>query len=165
MTARRKLFPLLLLFITAAFLFAFTSPCNNIPPLNKEVHKFVKESLNKKVGRGECWDLAAQALNSAGADWDGQFNFGKPVDPATECIYPGDVIQYKNVRVQYREGNTFYEEEMDQHTSVVFEVKTKGSFVVAEQNTTKHGRRAGLSDFNLDNIKKGKVQFFRPRKK
>ena len=160
-----KQFPRTILPLLVFFTLAFKTDCDNVPALNKTVHAFVKSSLGKKLGRGECWDLAAQALNKAGADWDGQFGFGKKVDPLRECIYPGDVIQYRNVRVQYRIGDTFYGEEMDQHTSIVYEVKEKGSYVVAEQNTSRLGRKVGLSDLALDNVKKGKLQFFRPVKK
>jgi len=121
--------------------------------------------MGKKIGRGECWDLAAEALYNAGASWDGQFGFGKKIDPLKDCVYPGDVIQFKNVRVKYQKGNTFYVEEMDQHTAVVYQVKEKGNFVVAEQNTSRLGRKVGLNDFALENLAKGKVQFFRPEKK
>lgn len=141
-------------------LFSFT--CDEIPAVNRKVHSFVKSSLGKRIGRGECWDLAAQALNTAGATWDGAFGFGKPIDPKKDCVYPGDVIQYTDVRVHYQKGNTFYAEEMDHHTAVVFQVKEKGKYVVAEQNTSKLGRKVGLSDLELANVSKGKVDFFRP---
>ena len=144
----------------AALLLSFK--CDEVPPLNRKVHTFLKASIGKRIGRGECWDLAAQALNSAGARWDGQFGFGKPVDPLKECIYPGDVIQYTGVRVHYQKGNTFYEEEMDQHTALVYEVRARGDFVVAEQNTNRLGKRVGLSELELTNVSRGKVEFFRP---
>jgi hypothetical protein len=141
-------------------LFSFT--CDDVPALNRRVHSFVKTQLGKRVGRGECWDLAAQALTSAGAKWDGGFQFGKPVNPQKECVYPGDIIQYTGVRVHYQKGNTYYEEEMDQHTAMVYQVVAKGSFVVAEQNTSRLGRRVGLSDLDLANVSRGRVEFFRP---
>ena len=62
-------------------------------------------------------------------------------------------------------GNTQYAEEMDQHTAIVYEVKKRGSYIVAEQNTTRHGRKVGLSDFALSHIVKGKTEFFRPKAK
>jgi hypothetical protein len=144
---------------------AFTLICDDTPELNREVVQFAKSNIGKKIGRGECWDLAAEALNKAGATWDGQFGFGKKIDPLKDCVYPGDVIQFKNVRIKYQKGNTFYLEEMDQHTALVYEVKGKGSFVIAEQNTSRLGRKVGLNDLALDNVTKGKLQFFRPEKK
>ena len=146
----------------AAILPLFSFTCDDVPPINRRVQSFIRANLGKRVGRGECWDLAAQALNTVGAKWDGAFGFGKPVDPQKDCIYPGDVIQYTGVRVHYQKGNTFYEEEMDQHTAMVYEVRAKGSFVVAEQNTNRLGRRVGLSDLDLGNVSRGKVEFYRP---
>src|SRR5438045_4189887 len=55
-------------------------PCGDTPELNKKVIEFVKTSMNKKVGAGECWDVAAEALNKAGAKWDGNYKFGKEVN-------------------------------------------------------------------------------------
>src|ERR1044071_2271253 len=114
--------------------FSFRSDCGAAPALNQRITAYVKNTIGKKIGRGECWDLAAEALNSNNAKWDGKFEFGLPIDPKKDCVFPGDVIQFKNVRVAYRKGNTFYEEEMDQHTALVYEVKEKGKYVVAEQN-------------------------------
>jgi hypothetical protein len=160
-----RTFSLLLALLVAGFTVSFRSDCDNAPDLNRRIQAFVKSSLGKKIGRGECWDLAAEALNSTGAKWDGQFGFGKPIDPRKDCVFPGDVIQFRNVRVTYRKGNTFYEEEMDQHTALVYEVKEKGKYVVAEQNTSRLGRRVGLNDLELENIRKGRTQFFRPQAK
>jgi hypothetical protein len=151
--------PVLILVFLSSFV------CGEIPALNQKVYNYVKINLGKKIGRGECWDVAAEALNNAGATWDGHFEFGKKIDPLIDCVYPGDVIQFKNVRVKYQKGNTFYVEEMDQHTAIVYEVKEKGSFVIAEQNTSRLGRKVGLNDFKLENLAKGKVEFFRPEKK
>jgi hypothetical protein len=118
--------------------------------------------MNKKVGAGECWDLAAQALNSVNANWDKNFGFGKEIDVKKDCVFPGDIIQFTNVKIEYSEGNTTFNEEMAQHTAIIYKVKATGDFVMADQNTTKNGRKVGLSPLNLKNIKKGKFQIFRP---
>jgi hypothetical protein len=138
--------------------------CDDVPALNKQIVSFVKSKLNKKVGRGECWDLAAEALNSVGAKWDHDFAFGRPVDIKKECVYPGDIMQFEGVEVEYRDKNTFYSEQYDQHTAVIFEVKDKESFVMAEQNTSSHGKKVSLNGLELKNIRKGKFKLFRPVK-
>ena len=144
-----------------------TSPiiaCDNIPELNKQMFEFVKGKLNKKVGRGECWDLAAQGLNSIGANWDKDYVYGKEVDPWKDCVYPGDVIQFEGIKIQYQKGNTTYTEEMDHHTAVVYKVNGKGSYVVAEQNTSVHGKKVGLSNLELNNVLRGSYKFYQPVK-
>lgn len=83
--------------------------CDTVPELNKQIIAFVKGSLNKKIGRGECWDLAAQALNKVGADWDKNYVFGKEVAYKTECVYPGDIIQFEGIEIEYKRRTSFTE--------------------------------------------------------
>ena len=140
------------------------SECDSIPELNKQIIDFVKTNIKKKVGKGECWDLAAEALNSIGAKWNGQYVFGTEVLYKTDCVYPGDIIQFKNVRVQYDVNGKVYIEMMEQHTAVIYEVKNKGSYILAHQNTPFSGKKVGLSPINLKDINKGKITIYRPEK-
>lgn len=142
----------------------FIQPCGKIPILNKTVIDYVKAHLNKKVGRGECWDLAAEALNTAGANWDKNFKFGSLINFKTDCVYPGDVIQFTDVSVDYTEGNRTYSETMAQHTAIIFEIKASGDYILADQNTTASAKKVGLRSFNVQHITKGKFQIFRPVK-
>jgi hypothetical protein len=138
--------------------------CDQVPALNQELLKYVKNNLHKKVGRGECWDLAAQGLNAINASWDKKYNFGRRVDLKTECVYPGDIIQFEGVQIQYKKKDTYYVEEMEHHTAIIFKVNSKESFVVAEQNTSVHGKKVELSALELKNILKGTYTIFRPVK-
>lgn len=138
--------------------------CDQVPELNQQMLAFVKSQLNKKVGRGECWDLAAQGLNKIGATWDKSYVFGKEINVKKDCVYPGDVFQFEGVKIEYKKGNTTYWEEMDHHTAVVFKVNGKESFVMAEQNTSNLGRKVGLSTLELKSILKGSYKVFRPVK-
>jgi len=138
--------------------------CDEVPELNQKMVTFVKNNLNKKVGRGECWDLAAQGLNTIGASWDKNYGFGKEIDLKKECVYPGDIIQFEGVKIEYQKGNRTYWEELEHHTAVVFKVSSKERFVVAEQNTSSLGKKVGLSDLTLKNILQGTYKVFRPVK-
>jgi len=139
-------------------------PCDSIPELNRAILEQVKEQIGKQVGRGECWDLAAMALKATGARWDGMYRFGRKVDPEKECVYPGDMIQFEGVRVRYTQGRATYTESMQHHTAVIAEVKGKGVFVLAHQNTGTSGRKVGLSDLDLKTIIKGRYTIFRPER-
>lgn len=72
------------------------------------------------------------------------------------------MIQFKNMKLKYRKGNTTFTEFMDQHTAVVYEVKSKNIFTIAHQNTDFSGRKVGLSDLNLDHVVKGTFKIYRP---
>lgn len=141
-----------------------TLDCDKIPEMNQKLVDYVKSVMNKKVARGECWDLAAQGLNKIEASWDKNFIFGKEIDPKKECVYPGDIFQFKDVKIQYQQGNTTFWEEMDQHTAIVYKVNSKEDFMMAEQNTSTLGKKVGLSKLELKNILQGSYKVFRPVK-
>jgi len=136
----------------------------NIPDLNKQVYKYVKSVIGKKVDRGECWDLANQALILVNADWDKQYIYGNSIDPLNDQVFPGDFIQFKNVKIRYTEGNTTYTELMTHHTAVVYKVLGDGVFEIAHQNTEFSKRKVGISELNLNNIVSGEIYFYRPTK-
>lgn len=138
--------------------------CDKVPELNQKMLAFVKSNLKKKVGKGECWDLAAQGLNTIGANWDKNYGFGKEIDIKKDCVYSGDIIQFENVKIEYHKNNTTYWEEMDHHTAVIFKVNDKESFTIAEQNTSDLGKKVGLSSLELKYILKGTYTVYRPVK-
>lgn len=137
---------------------------HKIPELNKEIIKYVKSVQGKKVDRGECWDLANHALKLVGADWDKAYVYGTKIDPMRDQVFPGDLIQFEDVKVHYKDGNITYTELMTHHTAIVYQVLGKGNFEIAHQNTEFSGRKVGLSKLNLDHIVEGKIYFYRPTK-
>ena len=136
--------------------------CDQIPELNQEIITFVDAKMRKKVGNGQCWTLAAQALDKVNANWDGKFKFGTLLDPDTDCIYPGDIIQFKNVKFVTKEGNATSYNEMIQHTAIVYQVIGKGQYRIAHQNTEKWGKKVDVSTIDLKTKKKGKIWIYRP---
>jgi hypothetical protein len=139
--------------------------CNTTPKLNKQIIEFVNSKIKKRVGRGECWDLAAEALQLTNAKWNGKYKYGKEVFYQSECIFPGDIMQFEGVKVKYVKDGFEYKEKMSHHTAIIHEVKGKGNFVLAHQNTVFSGRKVGLSTLELKNITKGKFKIYRPIKK
>ena len=155
--------------LTSIFIFLFLFE-GNMPTLNKKVVEFVDKVIGKQVDRGECWDLAAAALDHAGAYLDRSkrenlYIFGKELDPKTDEIFAGDIIQIENVKLEYTRGNAIYTETMSHHTAIVYEVIKKNFFKIAHQNTSFSGRKVGISEFDFTNVKKGKIIFYRPYKR
>lgn len=136
--------------------------CDSIPSLNKKIINFVKTKIGKKVGKGECWDVAAEALNTSVAKWDGNYKFGEEVNYKTDCIYPGDIVQFEGVTIKYEIEKKKFSESMAHHTAIIYEVKGKEEFILADQNTGRSGRKVGLSPLELKNITKGKFKIYRP---
>ena len=139
----------------------------DIPDVNNKVISYVKTVIGSTVGRGECWDLADQALTSADAQFDKTsqstiYTFGKLYNPEKERVLPGDIIQFENVMVKYKDGNMIFTENYKHHTAIVYDVKQNGSLELAHQNTSFGGRKVALSEFNSNNVKKGKLLFYHP---
>lgn len=138
--------------------------CDSIEPLNKQIYELAKAKMGKKVDRGECWDLAKYVLDKTECEWDGMYKFGRELS-SDECVMPGDIIQFKNVKIKYKEGNTTYTEAMTHHTALVHEVKSENEFVLIHQNTGYTGRKVGISGLKLNTIIKGSYKIYRPIKK
>ena len=160
-----KIFKLVILSTFSFFVVSNSVAQNNIPELNKEIIKYVKSVKGKKVERGECWDLANQALIKVDADWDRAYVYGNKLNPESDQIFAGDLIQFKNVKVKYTEGNATYTELMTHHTAIVYKVLGKDIFEIAHQNTQFSGRKVGISKLNLNHIVEGEIFFYRPTKK
>lgn len=138
------------------------APCDTVPQLNQKIISLVREQIGRTVDRGECWDLAALVLNQTGAKWDGRYTFGQKVDPEKDCVYAGDIIQFEGVKIKYTKGRAVFEETMAHHTAIIIDIKSKGVYTLAHQNTGTSGRKVGLSDIDVSTIVKGKYQIFRP---
>jgi len=165
----RKIFIKLSIIIFVNFWIGTLNAQDTIPELNKLILSYVESVIGKQVDRGECWDLANQALTRINARWDHKFKYGILLDPKKDIIYPGDIIQFKDVMVEYVTKNedgsiTTTRETMGQHTAIVYKVNAKGDFQIAHQNTDFSGRKVGISRLVLANIKKGKYWIYRPTK-
>jgi hypothetical protein len=167
-----------IIFITIiCFGFLFTSfknpefPCqinslytDSIPEMNKQIIDFVKTKIKTKVGTGECWDLASEALKSVNATWNMKYKFGSEIDYKKETVFPGDIIQFEGVVLNYEINGKKYIEKMSHHTAIIFEVKDKTNFTLAHQNNGYSGRKVGLSPLDLSTLTKGKFKIYRPEK-
>lgn len=152
------------LIVTLGLQLSISQAQNSIPPLNKQVIEYVNSVIGKQVDRGECWDLANQALIRIDAVWDRKYAYGKLLNPKKDEIYPGDMIQFDGVKLEYQKGNMIFKEEMKHHTAVVYKVIEPGVYQLAHQNTSFSGRKVGLSELRLESVKKGKMKFYRPTK-
>lgn len=143
--------------------FKIDQPCTNIPELNKIVIEFVNSQIGKQVAAGECWDVAAAALNKAGATWDGNYKFGKEVDYKKTCVFPGDIVQFEGAELKYSIDDVMYIEKLTHHTAIIYTVKSKGDFVIADQNTKHSGKKVATHAFDVKTLTKGKFTIYRPQ--
>jgi hypothetical protein len=124
---------------------------------SEKVIAYTNKMMNKKVDRGECWDLVAYALNYAEAKWKAPLEFGTLVDYQKEDLKPGDVMTFANTEFKLENGKmSFF-----QHYAIVYEVKDKNTIVVAHQNFN-NVRKVTLLEIPINGLTKGKIEFYRP---
>ena len=156
-----------LFIILLSFPFWGFTPDKTIPGINQKILSYVDTVIGKQVDRGECWDFAAAALQYAGGYLDRSsqktiYIFGKKINPKKDTIYPGDIIQFENVSLEYQKGNVVYKENMPHHTAIIYKVLGEGHYELAHQNTAFSGKKVGLSELRLSDVKKGEMIFYRP---
>jgi hypothetical protein len=132
--------------------------------LNDKVIKFVDMVLGTSVGRGECWDLAQEALDSNLADWTRPTAFGLPLNTETSEIKAGDIIQFRSLTVseQLPSGVTRLTTlGAPEHTAVIYKVLGNKEYVLAHQNIG-NIRTVMKSTINLAHVTGGKYRIYRP---
>jgi hypothetical protein len=146
-------------FISCILLFTFCAVhAQDSASVNKNMVAFCEKNVGKKVGNGECWDLAKEALNSAGAAWTPPYEYGNVVLP-TKAVLPGDVIQFEKVKIVYPDKSW---KELPHHTAIVYKVLGPGKYIIAEQNSN-NKKLVVLNEIDLNYVKKGKFTVYRPR--
>ncbi len=143
---------------------SYAQKCKDTPELNQQIVALTKQKVKKKVGRGECWDLAQYVLDETNAEWDNFEVYGRLIKTKKECIYPGDIIQFEKVKLKWEDGKYSYQESMMHHTAIVVEVINQRELKIAHQNTAEFGKKVGVSTLILDRIVSGKLLIYRPVK-
>ena len=126
--------------------------------VNQRMVEYTISKEGKKVDRGECWDLVANALDRSGAQWDPPRGFGEKYDPSKVKVKAGDIMEFKNVKLQ---GDT-WAFVFPQHFAIVTEVLGDNQYRIGHQNYN-NKRRVVQTDIDLAYHKKGKITFYRPQ--
>ena len=132
--------------------------------LNGKIIDFVNKVMGTTVGRGECWDLAQQALDQNLADWARPTRFGLPLNPETDEIKAGDIIQFHNLKITGQlPGGVIRFESLGapDHTAVIYKVLGNKRYTLAHQNV-RGIRRVIKGDINLANVTSGTYWIYRP---
>ena len=132
--------------------------------LNDRVIAFTNKVMGTSVGRGECWDLAQEALDMNLADWTRPTTFGLPLNPETDEIKAGDIIQFRTLKItEHLPGGVTRWETLGapDHTAVIYKVLGKKRYTLAHQNVG--GKRSVMKGtINLANVTGGQYWIYRP---
>lgn len=150
------------------------------------VVKFARGQLGRKVGDGQCANLAVIALKTAGAKdthdfgisgLDRDYRWGTLIEKH-EDAQPGDIVQFRKVKIVIKteiktDKGTLTRVETHQyphHTSIIARNLGKGKFKVLEQNagpfkSVVERQKVQENDLVLSHVTEGKVWIYRPVKK
>lgn len=151
-----SIFKYILIYI---FIYKYANAQDSTKYVANKIVWYGEQNLGKKVDRGECWDLAAGALNYAEADWKSPYGFGEKIDYKKSELKPGDVIQMSNVKFVYPNGSMSF----PMHTALVYKAN-KNMVTVLHQNFN-NKRVVDTLTFNLNHLKGGKLEVYRPKGK
>ncbi len=121
---------------------------------------FCRMHQGKKVGDGQCWALANEAMVFAGKSRPGSDMrvWGRVVNPARETVRAGDILEFENARFRDARMTVITG---SHHTAVVMTDERAGKFLVAEQNFG-GGKRVSFREMSLETQVSGKVVVYRP---
>ena len=128
-------------------------------PVAGKIMEFCKANMGKKVDRGECWDLANAALNYANADWTPTMNYGDKVNYKKDPLKPADILQFTNVKYAFANGSASF----PKHTAIIS--KANGTKVLVYHQNMNNKRYVDTLTLDLNNIKGGKLEAYRPKGK
>ena len=128
------------------------------PTLNQKVLVWARGRMGKQVGRGECWDLAHQALvNAGGASStttgdDDDYDWGEEI--SVNDVRAGDILQFRDYEVtttvettyEFDDGSEVTETEektaeRGHHTAIVDHVIDTQQLTILEQHVKPLGKR------------------------
>jgi cell wall-associated NlpC family hydrolase len=130
-----------------------------VPPPNsqiaKDIVRFATSNIGKRVGNGQCWTLAAEALRAAGAEPPKGYTFGDEI-PLRD-IQPGDILQFTTAR--FDEPGYWAIMGTPNHTAVVYSLGDR-TFILHQNVGGK--KYVQTFDLDFDNLTSGRVQAYRP---
>jgi hypothetical protein len=135
--------------------------------LNQKVVIWARGKTGQQVGkRGECWDLADQALRHSGAQSstttgkDDDYVWGDPVD--LKDVQPGDILQFRDHDVttvtetkteftdgEWRQKKDTKEQKRGHHTAIVDAVNGK-KLTVLEQHVRPGGKKVQRHELPIE---------------
>lgn len=150
---------------------------------NLRVVDFARQRMGSMVGIGECWNLAEEALKSAGAKTSNDIMGPKNVTANANykwgtliqfmSLEEGDIIQFRNYKYTLTNDDGSWEtQERPHHTAIVAKIWYYGCVEVYEQNVANQRRvqqntlyfEGGSAD-GVTVTRRGTTWFYRPIQK
>ncbi len=128
------------------------------PYLNTKVLSYSESQKGKKVGNGECWTLAAEALKDAKAHGANGYTYGRQLAKGA-VIFPGDIIQFTSAKFEGHSngGSWWVQMGFPNHTAVVRRVLGPTRYEILQQNPGP----VNAATIDFKDLKSGTFEFWR----
>jgi len=123
---------------------------------NGKVLSFALKQMGRKIGNGQCTELAVEALTFARARPPKGYHFGQEI-PKSQIV-PGDIVQFHTAF--FVDGNSWQQMGAPRHTAIAYEVR--GSVITILHQNFGNDKSVKKGVFNFKNLTKGTVKVFRP---
>lgn len=124
---------------------------------DKNILDYAQGRIGQKIERGNCWDLAYQALNYAGARLPYGFEnyeFGREISRSQ--LAPGNLISFREVQIQYPNG--YWMSFSPVHVAIVKQVN--GNQVTVIHQNAPYGSPVREDVIDLGYVTSGTVRYF-----
>ncbi len=130
--------------------------------LNRRIMAFAAQHFGQQVGNGECWTLAADAVEAAGGISPQGYVFGRELSRG-EQWWPGDIIQFSQCKFKETlPGNRhlIIEAGAPNHTAI-YGGQENGASMIAQQNYNGQ-KRVAVMYLDLSSLVSGSYTVYRP---
>jgi hypothetical protein len=124
--------------------------------IGRGILSFASDSIGRKVGNGQCWTLAAEAMRASGAEPPKGYTYGNRVE--LEDVKPGDILQFKTAR--FDEPGYWAIMGSPDHTAVVQSVGRDRIYMLHQNFAGK--KIVQPFDINPNNMSSGTMEAWRP---
>lgn len=127
-----------------------------IGEIGRGILNFASNNIGRRVGNGQCWTLAAEAMRAAGAEPPRGYTYGNRIE--LQEVQPGDILQFKTAR--FDEPGYWAIMGSPDHTAVVQSVGRDRIFILHQNFGGK--KIVQTFDLNPNNMSSGRMDAWRP---
>lgn len=125
------------------------------PTYNPKILQFAVQNLGKQVGNGQCWTLAADALEYAGAKPANEYVFGEEI--LARSALPGDILQFESAR--FVGADYWMQMGYPHHTAILYAVA--GTRMIVLNQNVNGTMIVQPTVIDLADLRSGTITFYR----
>ena len=140
---------------------------HNACRFNRDLLRFAWESIEQRIGDGECWTLIDESLRASGAHYAEHYRFGSFVTQgsATEeadfsRIMAGDIIQFDQAYFEGTDGSWSWAGEPN-HTAMIRSVDIEQNHITVYEQNSPVGGPTKIGGYFLSQLQEGGFYIYR----